>query len=112
MCWRSERLAGDKTWKVLFNNMVVLSRAFWVQDDSECDCDDHTIFLNEHKTVSAKQTYSVVDMSVGVSPVELSRFYCWLTRPALRIWRRVIQKGGKGEARCWRRNFFANQGGM
>jgi len=54
--------------------MVVLSRAFWVQDDSECDCDDHTIFLNEHKTVSAKQTYSVVDMSVVLSsPVELSR---------------------------------------
>ena len=59
--------------------MVVLSRAFWVQDDSECDCDDHAIFLNEHRTVSAKQTYSVVDMSVGVSPVELSRFHCWLT---------------------------------
>ena len=67
MWWRSERLAGDKTWKVLFNNMVVLSRAFWVQDDSECDCDDHTIFPNEHKTVSAKQTYSVVDMSVVLS---------------------------------------------
>jgi len=57
----------------LFNNMVVLSRAFWVQDDFECDCDDHTDFRNEHRTVSAKQTSSVVEMSVGVSPVELSR---------------------------------------
>ena len=59
--------------------MVVLSRAFWVQDDSECDCDDHTIYPNEHKTVSAKQASSVVEMSVGVSPVELSRFHRWLT---------------------------------
>ena len=44
------------TERLLFNNMVVLSRAFWVQDDSECGCDDHAIFRNEHKTVSAKQT--------------------------------------------------------
>jgi len=65
---------GRAAW--LFNNMVVLSRAFWVQDDSECDCDDHTIFPNGHKTVSAKQASSVVEMSVGVSPVELSRFHC------------------------------------
>ena len=54
-------------WKLFFNNMVVLSRAFWVQDDSACDCDDHTIFRNGHKTVSAKQTYSVVDVSVVLS---------------------------------------------
>jgi len=44
--------------------MVVLSRAFWVQDDSEWCCDDSAIFLNGHKTVSAKQTYSVVDVFV------------------------------------------------
>jgi len=47
--------------------MVVLSRAFWVQDDSECDCDDHTIFPNGHRTVSAKQTSSVVEMFVVLS---------------------------------------------
>jgi len=52
---------------LLFNNMVVLSRAFWVQDDSECDCDDHAIFLNGHETVSAKQTSSVVEMFVVLS---------------------------------------------
>ena len=41
--------------RLFFNNMRVLSRAFWVQDDSECVCDEHAIFRNEHKTVSAKQ---------------------------------------------------------
>jgi len=53
--------------------MVVLSRAFWVQDDYECDCDDHAIFRNGHKTVSAKQIWIVVSIIVGVSPEELSR---------------------------------------
>jgi len=47
--------------------MVVLSRAFWVQDDFECDCDDHANFRNGHKTVSAKQTSSVVEMFVVLS---------------------------------------------
>jgi len=32
------------TERLLFNNMVVLSRAFWVQDNSECNCDDCAIF--------------------------------------------------------------------
>ena len=56
-----------------FNNMRVLSRAFWVQDDSECVRDEHAIFRNEHRTVSAKQIWIVVIISVGVSQVELSR---------------------------------------
>ena len=51
-----------------FNNMGVLSRAFWVQDDDECICDEYTTHGNEHRTVSAKQTSSVVEMFVGVSP--------------------------------------------
>jgi hypothetical protein len=42
---KTARYAG----RLLFNNMVVLSRAFWVQDDYECDCDDHAIFRNEHR---------------------------------------------------------------
>ena len=37
-----------------FNNIGVLSRAFWVQNDFECVCDEHMINLNGHKTVSAK----------------------------------------------------------
>ena len=53
--------------------MRVLSRAFWVQDDSECVCDEHAIFRNERRTVSAKQIRIVVFISVGVSQVELSR---------------------------------------
>jgi len=53
--------------ELFFNNMVVLSRAFWVQDDFECDCDDHANFRNGHKTVSAKQTSSVVEMFVVLS---------------------------------------------
>ena len=77
--WAARSFYSDPKF-LLFNNMVVLSRAFWVQDDSECDCDDHTIYPNEHKTVSAKQASSVVEMSVGVSPVELSRFHCGLTQ--------------------------------
>jgi hypothetical protein len=40
---------------MFFNNMGVLSRAFWVQDDSEGVCDEHAIFRNGHRTVSAKQ---------------------------------------------------------
>ena len=51
--------------------MGVLSRAFWVQDDFECVCDEHAIYLNEHRTVSAKRTSSVVEMFVGVSPEEV-----------------------------------------
>ena len=42
---------------LIFNNMVVLSRASWVQDDSEHDCDDHANYRNEHKTVSARCRY-------------------------------------------------------
>ena len=53
--------------------MVVLSRAFWVQDDDECDCDDHATFRNGHKTVSAKQIWIVVSIIVGVSPEERNR---------------------------------------
>ena len=45
----------DLLGRLFFNNMRVLSRAFWVQNDSECVCDEHAIFRNEHKTVSAKQ---------------------------------------------------------
>jgi hypothetical protein len=99
--------------KLFFNNMVVLSRAFWVQDDSACDCDDHTIFRSGHKTVSAKQTYSVVDMSVVLlSPVELSRFHCGLTEnlPGSDV-AALIQRGCR-KSWCSRSNFFANQGGM
>jgi hypothetical protein len=48
------------TWDLFFNNMVVLSRASWVQDDFEHDCDDHAFHRNGHKTVSAKQTSTVV----------------------------------------------------
>jgi len=55
---------------LFFNNMGVLSRAFWVQDDFERVCDEHAINRNEHRTVSAKQTSSVVEMFVGVSPRE------------------------------------------
>ena len=62
------------TWTLIFNNLVVLSRASWVQDDSEHDCDDHAIYRNEHKAVLAKSRYrTVVPESVGVSPLELSR---------------------------------------
>ena len=50
--------------------MGVLSRAFWVQDDSECVCDEHAMCRNEHKTVSAKQIWIVVSIIVGVSPEE------------------------------------------
>jgi len=57
--------------KRLFNNMVILSRAFWVQDGFWCD--EHTFDRNEHRTVSAKQIRIVVFESVGVSPEELSR---------------------------------------
>ena len=53
--------------------MRVLSRAFWVQDDSECVRDERAIFRNEHRTVSAKQIWIVVFISVGVSQVGLSR---------------------------------------
>ncbi len=56
---------------MLFNNMVILSRAFWVQDGFWCD--EHTFDRNEHRTVSAKQIRIVVFESVGVSPEELSR---------------------------------------
>ena len=62
---------GTREW--IFNNMVVLSRASWVQDDFERDCDDHALYWNEHRTVSAKQISRVVMISVGVSQVELSR---------------------------------------
>jgi len=57
--------------KRLFNNMVILSRAFWVQDGFWCD--EHTFDRSEHRTVSAKQIRIVVFESVGVSPEELSR---------------------------------------
>ena len=39
----SERLVPG-TWALIFNNLVVLSRASWVQDDSEHDRDDHAIY--------------------------------------------------------------------
>ena len=51
--------------------MVILSRAFWVQDGFWCD--EHTFDRSEHRTVSAKQIRIVVFESVGVSPEELSR---------------------------------------
>ena len=57
--------------KRLFKKMVILSRAFWVQDGPWCD--EHTFDRNEHRTVSAKQIRIVVFESVGVSPEELSR---------------------------------------
>ncbi len=57
-----------KIGSMFFNNMGVLSRAFWVQDDSEGVCDEHAIFRNGHRTVSAKQIWIVVFKSVGVSP--------------------------------------------
>jgi hypothetical protein len=64
----------------LFYNMVVLSRAFWVQDGRDRDFVIPTYrILNGHKTVSAKRIWIVVIIFVGVSPVELSRFYRWLT---------------------------------
>jgi len=53
----------------LFNNMVVLSRAFWVQTGSDRDVFIHVSMSRmDAKNVSAKQTSSVVEMSVGVSP--------------------------------------------
>ena len=66
---RSTRL--NKRVRKLFNNMVILSRAFWVQDGFQCD--EHIVNRNEHETVSAKQIRIVVFESVGVSPEGLSR---------------------------------------
>ena len=40
---------------MLFNNMVVLSRAFWVPDGESRDRYPLDPILNEHRTVSAKQ---------------------------------------------------------
>jgi len=59
------RISG--TWGLIFNNMVVLSRASWVQDDFERVCDEHACNWNEHKTVSAKQILNVVVDICGVS---------------------------------------------
>ena len=54
----------------LFYNMVVLSRAFWVQDGRDRDFVIPTYrILNGHKTVSAKRIWIVVIIFVGVSPV-------------------------------------------
>ena len=55
--------------RLLFNNMVVLSRAFWVQTGCDRDVFCHVSKSSmDTKNVSAKQTSSVVEMSVGVSP--------------------------------------------
>ena len=50
----------------MFNNMVVLSRASWVQDDCDRVCDERGGNGNEHKTVSAKQVLNVVVDTCGV----------------------------------------------
>jgi len=61
----------NKRCSELFYNMVILSRAFWVQDGLQCD--EHIVDRSEHRTVSAKQDWIVVFNPVGVSPEELSR---------------------------------------
>ena len=68
---RRESKARRRESILLFNNMVILSRAFWVQDGFWCD--EHTFDRSEHRTVSAKQIRIVVFESVGVSPEEPSR---------------------------------------
>ena len=64
---------------LFFNNMGVLSRASWVQDGLKRDCDDHArVEMNTGHCVSKANLMSY--QICWFSPVELSRFYCWLTQ--------------------------------
>ena len=71
----SERLLPG-TRALIFNNLVVLSRAFWVYDGFYVGCCDDfpTNFSGLNTKLCQRDADSiVVSISVGVSPLELSR---------------------------------------